>query len=126
MPKAKKQKHLKIEEEEEDIEEEEEDIEEEEEETSTHQLKKLNNAQVNALKGKLVEVRKIGATPIFIEIAKSDTVSDMCDKADIDSEDNEIKVEAIKTGSNRWISVSLKDNAIQYDKFAVTTKVQGA
>ena len=117
MPKAKKQKHLEIEEEDEEI---------ETEETATHQLKKLNNAQVNALKGKLVEVRKIGASPIFIEIVKEDTVSDMCDKADIESDDDEIKVEAIKTGSNKWISVSLNDNAMQYDKFAVTTKVQGA
>jgi len=92
--------------------------------TTKTELKKLKNLEVDALKGKLLEVRRIGAGPIYISITKTDTVEKALEKADIPS--YEIKVEAIKEKSKTWKAVKLTDKVYMYQKIAVTTKVSGA
>lgn len=89
------------------------------------ELRKLKNTEVDGLKGKLVEVRKIGAKPIYISVSKTDSIEDGLEMADIVFEDD-IKIEGIKTGQRTWAEVKLKDKAYQFDKIAVTTKVSGA
>lgn len=90
-----------------------------------HTLRKLANKEVESLKGKLVEVRRIGAQPIFIAVAKTDTIKMALNKADI-PQDDEIKVEAVKTGGNVWRAVKMTDKAYQFARIAVTTRVSGA
>ena len=89
-------------------------------------LKKLTNSQVDNLKGKLLEVRRIGARPIFIEVGKTTTIKQAIKNADIPTDDQEIKVEAQRDRSNQWEEVALSNKAINYSKIAVTTKVAGA
>jgi len=89
------------------------------------ELKRLKDAEVDALKGKLLEVRRVGAHPIFVEVIKKDSISDALDKADI-PRDSEVKVEALKPKSKKWIKVELNDNVYDFVKIAVTTKVSGA
>ena len=88
------------------------------------ELKKLKDIEVDGLKGKLVEGRRIGANPIFIKIEKKDSIETALEKADIPTE-GEIKVEAIKSKGN-WKAVKLDDKCYDFDKIAVTTKVSGA
>jgi len=91
-----------------------------------HELKKLKNHEVDGLKGKLLEVRRIGANPIYIAITKSDTIKKALEKADIPNDGNEIKVEALKGISTQWKAVKMADKVYQFDKIAVTTKVRGS
>ena len=98
----------------------------EEESVEVTQLKKLNDKEVVALKGKLLEVRRIGAHPIFVEIAKGDNVAQALAKADIPTSDTEIKVEGVKTGSTKWTALTLKSIVFPFAKIAVTTKVKGS
>jgi hypothetical protein len=91
-----------------------------------HQLKKLSNKEVDGLKGKLVEVRRIGTNPIFIEVTKTDTIKRTLEKADIPGMENELKVEAVKTGTATWKVVKMSEKAYLFSKIAVTTKVSGA
>ena len=88
-------------------------------------LTKLSNTQVSALKGKLLEVRRIGAKPIFVKITTKSSINDALKNADIPT-NNSIKVEGMIEGSNTWEAVTLKARAIKYSKIAVTTKVSGA
>lgn len=91
-----------------------------------YELKKLKDLEVNKLKGKLIEVRRIGANPIFIEVTKSDTVSKALVKADIPTEGLKVKVEGIKGTSTQWKKAKLSAKIYQFDKIAVTTKVKGS
>jgi len=90
------------------------------------ELKKLKAKEVDRLKGKLVEVRRIGAHPIFIEVTKSDTIKRALEKADIPTDDSEIKVEAIPERGRTWKKVTLSEKAHKFSKIAVTTKVRGS
>lgn len=93
------------------------------------QMKKVSDAGVEKLKQKLVEVRKIGAHPIYVEVKKNDTFADLIAKADIPikipGKTVEIKIEASKDGK-KWEKVELATKAYVYVKAAVTTKVKGA
>jgi len=89
------------------------------------ELKKLSNKEVDGLKGKLLEVRRIGANPIYIAVTKEDTIENALEKADIPTDDD-IKVEAIKPKGKSWQAVELSDNVYQYSKVAVTTKISGS
>ncbi len=88
-------------------------------------LTKLSDKQVDGLKGKLLEVRRIGAKPIFIAVTKNDTIENALENADIPTDD-EIKVEAIKPKGKSWEAVELDDKVYQYGKIAITTKVSGS
>lgn len=94
--------------------------------TTKAEMKKLKASEVEKLKGKLIEVRKIGAHPIFISVTKTDTIAQAMVKADVPTNGNEIKVEAVKTRSTKWQKVSMKDKVYAFDKIAVTTKVAGS
>ena len=100
-------------------------------ETKTN-LSKLNAKQVESLKGKLVEIRRVGATPIFIEVEKSDSIKRCLKNADVPTDENadgeklELKIEAMKDGSSSWESVGLNTKAIGYQRIVVTTKVRGS
>jgi len=89
-------------------------------------LNKLNNKQVDKLKGKLLEVRRIGSKPIFITVATRTTIEDALLNANIDVSSNEVKVEAQIDENRGWEEVALTAKAIKYSKIAVTTKVSGA
>ena len=89
-------------------------------------INKLNAQQVDKLKGKLVEVKRAGAHPVFVEITKKDSIKVCLIKADVPVEDNELKIEAMKDGSKKWVSVKETDKAINYQKIVVTTKVRGS
>ena len=90
------------------------------------EMKKLKDLEVNKLKGKLLEVRRIGASPIFVEVEKKDKICNALDKADIPYDQSEIKVEAIKPRRKTWESVDLNTIVYGYEKIAITTKVSGA
>lgn len=91
------------------------------------ELRKLKNVEVDGLKGKLLEVRRIGAHPIFVSIEKADTIESALEKADIPIDSrNEIKVEALKDKSTKWESVALGTKAFDFARIAVTTKVRGS
>jgi len=93
------------------------------------ELRRLKAQEVNGLRGKLVEVRRIGTNPIFISVTKTDSVKRALEKADIpvgDYADDEIKVEGIPAGKRSWVSVKLNEKIVRYDRIAVTTKVSGA
>ena len=91
------------------------------------ELRKLKDTEVDALKGKLLEVRRIGAHPIFVSVTKTDTINDALEKADIPVEDNEIKIEALLDKKNaKWEVVEATTKAYQFSKIVVTTKVAGA
>ncbi len=90
------------------------------------EIKKLNAKQVDKLKGKLVEVRRAGASPIFVEVSKTDTIRDCLIKADVPVGDNELKIEAMKEKSTKWTSVTEDEKAMAYQKIVVTTKVRGS
>jgi len=89
------------------------------------ELRKLKDLEVDRLKGKLVEVRRIGTEPIFISVTKKDTIKKALHKADIPTDD-EVKVEAIKGRSTTWNAVKLSDKVYSFEKIAVTTKISGA
>lgn len=89
------------------------------------ELHKVNSRRHNELKGKLVEVRRIGANPIFIEVLKSDTIKKVIEKADIPTDNKEVKVEGLKPRTKTWKAATLSTKAYQFDKLAVTTKVKG-
>jgi hypothetical protein len=90
------------------------------------ELKKLKDTEVNALKGKLLEVRRIGAHPIFVEITRSDSVSKALEKADVPTSDSQIKVEGVKANSTKWEALKLSSIVFPFAKIAVTTKVKGS
>ena len=89
-------------------------------------LRKLSDREVTDLKGKLLEVRRIGAQPIFIKIVERDTIKVALRKADIPTSDGDLKVEGIKENSTSWTALTLQDKAVKFSKIAVTTKVSGA
>ena len=89
-------------------------------------MSKINNKTVDSLKGKLLEVRKIGSKPIYITVATRTTIEEALENVNIDTSDQEVKVEAQTNGSNSWEEVALTARAIKYSKIAVTTKVSGA
>ena len=94
-------------------------------------LNKLSNTQVNSLKGRLLEVRRAGASPIYIDVTKSNTISDCIKKADIpledeDGNDMELKVEAKKSAAGNWEVVELGTKVFGYDVIVITTKVKGS
>ena len=92
-----------------------------------HELKKLSDKEVNGLKGKLLEVRRIGAHPIFVSVTKKDKVSDVLKKADIPyGNESDLKIEAIKDKAETWEVVKLNVLAHKFSKIAITTKVSGA
>ena len=91
-----------------------------------HELRKLKDSEVTGLRGKLLEVRKIGSQPIFIKVTSSDTIANALKKADIPTSDTEVKVEGVVEGGTRWEELTLKVKAVKYSKIAVTTKVSGA
>ena len=95
-------------------------------EGSKAELRKLKDLEVEKLKGKLLEVRRIGAEPIFIAVEKKDSIGKALEKADIPIDEDEIKVEALKPSSTTWEAVKLSAKAFDYDKIAVTTKIAGA
>jgi len=88
-------------------------------------LNKLSNTQVDGLKGHLIEVRRIGAMPIYVKVGRRDSIKNVLKNADIPS-DNDIKVEGVRNGNTNWEEVDLRAKAIQFSKIAVTTKVNGA
>lgn len=91
-----------------------------------HELRKLKDREVTGLRGRLLEVRKIGSQPIFIKVLTSDTIANALKKADIPTGDTEVKIEGVKEGTTRWEELTLRDKAVKYSKIAVTTKVSGA
>lgn len=88
-------------------------------------LKKVTVKEHTALKDKLIEVRRVGAHPIFVKLTKKDNISKILEKADIPTT-NEVKVEGIKPRGTKWHSLKLNANAYSYAKIAVTTKVKGS
>lgn len=90
-----------------------------------HTLTKLTAGQVDSLKGKLLEVRRIGSNPIFIKVTAKSTIKDALQNADVPT-GSDVKVEGLVAGSSDWEEVTMKKKAIKYDKIAVTTKVSGA
>ena len=89
-------------------------------------LRKLNSAQVEKLKGKLIEVKRVGAGPVFVECAKSNTVNECLKKADVPLDSgSELKIEAKKTASSKWETVTLSTKVFAYSVIAITTKVEG-
>lgn len=97
-----------------------------EEEMSKTEIEKLNDQRVNRLKGKLLEIRRAGASPIFIEVTQKDNIEKAFEKADIPTEDDEMKVEGILEGQTKWAAAKLSDRAIRYKKIVVTTMVRGS
>ena len=89
-------------------------------------LKKLNSKEVDGLKNKLLEVRKIGATPIYVKVDRKTSIADALKMADVPGDDDEVKVEAVFEGKRGWKKVELNSHAMLYSKIAVTTKVSGA
>lgn len=90
-----------------------------------HQIQKLADTQVIALRGHLMEIRKIGSKPIYVKVGRTDSIEKVLKNADIPS-DRDVKVEGTKNGQDTWVAVSMKSRAIQYSKIAATTKVNGA
>ncbi len=90
-----------------------------------HQIEKLSDDKINALKGHLLEIRKIGSKPIYVKVVTKDSVGNVLKNADIPTS-SDIKVEGTKNGQTDWVSITLRSKAIQYSKIAVTTKVSGA
>lgn len=90
------------------------------------EFNKLKDNEVNALKGKLLEVRRIGAHPIFVEITKSDSVSKALEKADVPTADTQLKIEGVKANSTKWEALTLSSIVYPFAKIAVTTKVKGS
>lgn len=91
---------------------------------SKTELRKLKNLEVDKLKGKLVEVRRIGAEPIYIAVTKTDNIKKALTKADIPTDN--IKVEGMKEKAKTWHAVVMTEKAYKYDRLAVTTKISGA
>lgn len=89
------------------------------------ELKKVNVKEHAKLKNKLLEVRRVGAHPIFIQITKTDTISKALEKSDIPV-DGEVKIEGMKERGVKWHSLTLKNKAFDFSKIAVTTKVKGS
>ena len=90
-----------------------------------HQIEKLSDDKINALKGHLLEIRKIGSKPIYVKVVTKDSVGNVLKNADIPTS-SDIKVEGTKNGQTDRVSITLRSKAIQYSKIAVTTKVSGA
>lgn len=93
--------------------------------TNKHQLQKLRDPQVAALRGHLMEIRKIGSKPIYVKVATRDSVGVVLKNADIPTS-SDIKIEGTKNGQDAWSNVTMRMKAIQFSKIAVTTKVNGA
>ena len=89
-------------------------------------ITKVGDKQHSGLRGKLLEIRKIGSKPIFIAVARKDTVNAALKNADIPTDDEEMKLEGIKNNGKTWEAISLRSRAYDYSKIAVTTKVAGA
>lgn len=88
------------------------------------QLRKLKDIEVDGLKGKLLEVRRIGIKPIFVSVTRNDSIADAMENADVPSDD-EIKVEGIRSGKSTWETVELNSKAYLFDRIAITTKIVG-
>ena len=85
-----------------------------------HQIEKLSNDNVNALKGHLMEIRKIGSKPIYVKVVTRDSVGMILNNADIPTS-SDIKIEGTKNGQTNWMPVTLRSKAILFSKIAVTT-----
>ena len=92
---------------------------------NTTRLRKVTAREHTGLKGKLLEVRKIGSKPIFIQVLASHTIGTALKNADVPSS-RDIKIEGQLEGQTGWEAVTLKAKAMRYSKLAVTTKVSGA
>lgn len=89
-----------------------------------HNLKKVTPAKHKQLKGRLVEVRRIGANVIYVECKKGDTIGALLKKGDVPT-GTDTKVEAASK-DGKWETVTMKTPAEKYERIAVTTKVNGA
>lgn len=90
-------------------------------------MQKLNSRQVERLKGKLLQVRRVGASPIFIEVTRTNTIRACLKKADVPIEDDmELKIEARVDDRSKYEVVKLGTIAFKYSTIVVTTKVEGA
>jgi hypothetical protein len=89
-------------------------------------ITKVSDRQHAGLRGKLLEIRKIGSKPIFIAVTRKDSIATALKNADIPTDDEELKLEGIRNKGRTWESISLKDHAYDFSKIAVTTKVAGA
>lgn len=96
------------------------------EELTKTELEKLNNEKVNGLKGKLIEIRRAGAHPIYVKVAQTDTIETCLEKGDIPTDDDEMKIEAMAEGKTKWTAAKLSDKAVKFRKIVVTTKVSGS
>ena len=90
------------------------------------EFNKLNADQVDKLKGKLVQVRRAGAGEIYVEVTAKDTVIKCLEKADVPTDDTELKIEGVLEGERKWKVVKQNELACKYEKFTVTTKVRGS
>jgi hypothetical protein len=90
------------------------------------EMNKISSKQYASLKGRLVEVRKAGSMPFFIDVLKNDTIKKACEKADVDVSDDELKVEGIKIGGRNWQTLKMTDKAFEFGKLSITTNVEGA
>lgn len=90
-------------------------------------LRMLKDTEVNNLKGrKLVEVRRFSVAPIFIQVTKTESIEKSLQTADIPTDgDEELKIEGIKYGTKTWVVVKLSDKTYNFDRIALTTKVDG-
>lgn len=88
------------------------------------ELRKLKDIEVDGLKGKLLEVRRIGIKPIFVSVSRNDSIADAMENADIPTDDD-IKVEGIRSGKSTWEVVETNSKAYLYDRIAITTKIVG-
>jgi len=88
------------------------------------QLRKLKDTEVDGLKGKLLEVRRIGIKPIYVSVTRADSIEDAMENADVPT-DQDIKIEGIRSGKSAWESVELSAKAYLFDRIAITTKIIG-
>lgn len=92
----------------------------------TANMRKVKDTDVSKLKGKLLEVRKIGAAPIFVKTKVRDNVRDVLNQVNISTEDTDLKIEGMRVDANNWEELTLSTIIKSFTKIAVTTKVNGA
>ncbi len=88
-------------------------------------LKKVSASGLAGMKGKLMEVRKIGSQPIYVKVKPSQTIGSVLKNADIPT-GREVKIEGMKANSSSWVAITTRTKAKGFVKLAVTTKVSGA
>lgn len=90
------------------------------------ETKKLKAKEVDKLKGKLVELRRVGAKPIYIPVSKTNSILQMLENGDVPTDDEEIKIEGQKEGAKKWEVLAGSEKAVKYSRVVVTTKVRGS